>query len=454
MANIEHLGFSGLDALRSDIQGDLESARIAIERAKAQSTIGSDSRSRSGSASGQGTAPQGTGPLLPRDRPAASSGSASTGQGNASRDYSSWWVVGIAFSLIGLMVAAEHGAFDSSAPSPARTTADSGSRTSSTQQPSLPTESRPAAGGPQRILGPSEIRYCLAEDIRIEAMRPLARSPDEIDTFNGFISDFNARCGEYRYRGSLDALRRQVNEHRLTFVDQGRVRMGAPSQDPMRLRETGGASPHTEAWIIVERVNVRSAPNTSSRVVAQLDALAPVTLTGSLGNWHSAQFNLQGVLQTGYIHSSLVQVGSETQARISYCSDDQPSPRHNQILRRSGTGNHSLEVTAGSLDTVVKLRGERRQTILTLYVAAGQTASVDGIPDGEFEVFFASGRNFSSRCGEFLEAMTVTRDPGTQALRTTRQGNYLYSSTLSYVLAPTPAGQFRPKAATVDDFRD
>jgi len=43
------------------------------------------------------------------------------------------------------------------------------------------------------------VRYCLHEDVRLDAMRPLAVSNDQVARFNGAIEDYNARCGRFRY---------------------------------------------------------------------------------------------------------------------------------------------------------------------------------------------------------------------------------------------------------------
>jgi hypothetical protein len=67
-------------------------------------------------------------------------------------------------------------------------------------------EVRPAAGT-DRVLSEGGLRYCLSEDIRIEAARPIATSQRDIDLFNSMVRDYNARCTSYRYS---EQVRRRV----------------------------------------------------------------------------------------------------------------------------------------------------------------------------------------------------------------------------------------------------
>ncbi len=65
------------------------------------------------------------------------------------------------------------------------------------------TEIRPAVGS-NLTLKQDEVRYCLSEKIRLEAMKAVVdtRSSIHIRNFNDRVSDYNLRCGKYRYRQS------------------------------------------------------------------------------------------------------------------------------------------------------------------------------------------------------------------------------------------------------------
>ncbi|WP_420462493.1 hypothetical protein [Candidatus Palauibacter sp.] len=82
--------------------------------------------------------------------------------------------------------------------------------------------SRPAAGG-NNVLSVTEIRWCLREDIRIEALRGRAVSDPQIDRFNRIVSDYNRRCGSFRYRpGVLGRAQREIETVRTEIVSAAR----------------------------------------------------------------------------------------------------------------------------------------------------------------------------------------------------------------------------------------
>jgi hypothetical protein len=74
-------------------------------------------------------------------------------------------------------------------------------------------ESQPMPGT-DNVLEESEIRYCLSQKIRIQGWEPNVNtsSQSSVDAFNWAISDFNSRCGSYRYRTQvMDRVRSEVN---------------------------------------------------------------------------------------------------------------------------------------------------------------------------------------------------------------------------------------------------
>lgn len=61
---------------------------------------------------------------------------------------------------------------------------------------------KPPNAGANQILSQGEIKYCLAERVRLEAMNGVlddTRSA-HITNFNVRVDDFNSRCANYRYR--------------------------------------------------------------------------------------------------------------------------------------------------------------------------------------------------------------------------------------------------------------
>lgn len=73
--------------------------------------------------------------------------------------------------------------------------------------------------GTDILLSVAQIRWCLREDIHIDVLRPMATSNAQIVQFNAIVSDYNGRCGSFRYRdGALERARREVNAQRARII--------------------------------------------------------------------------------------------------------------------------------------------------------------------------------------------------------------------------------------------
>lgn len=93
----------------------------------------------------------------------------------------------------------------------------------------------PIGGG--HILTRAQIRYCLAEDIRLEAARdtyilredsalkgliPLEELERNLDKFNAKVDDYNSRCGNYSfYEDDRDKALAATNSLRSKYVAEG-----------------------------------------------------------------------------------------------------------------------------------------------------------------------------------------------------------------------------------------
>ena len=82
--------------------------------------------------------------------------------------------------------------------------------------------------GDDNPLSIAQIRWCLREDIRIEALRPMATTNPQIDQFNLVVDNYNHRCGSYRYHE--DTLTRAQQE--LETMRPQIVAEYSPSQTP------------------------------------------------------------------------------------------------------------------------------------------------------------------------------------------------------------------------------
>jgi len=89
------------------------------------------------------------------------------------------------------------------------------------------TETLPNYGTGQ-TLSSSEIYYCLAEAVRIDANRTTMNTYDDfsVNRFNRSIDDYNGRCSSYRYKQSaMGSATKALNENRYSIEAQGRSRM-------------------------------------------------------------------------------------------------------------------------------------------------------------------------------------------------------------------------------------
>ncbi len=99
------------------------------------------------------------------------------------------------------------------------------------QAPSRPQETMPPAGQNQ-VLSTAQIRYCLAEDIRMDGAKSAINNyiESDVDRFNAMVADYNSRCGNFRYRsGTLESARRDIEPYRRQFQSEGRSRFARPS---------------------------------------------------------------------------------------------------------------------------------------------------------------------------------------------------------------------------------
>jgi hypothetical protein len=89
------------------------------------------------------------------------------------------------------------------------------------------TETRPPEHAGDRTLSRAELRWCMFNDIRIEAARPDMRGAKQgqLRTFNAAIAEWNAGCRRYRYsRSDRDAVQRQLTERRAALEAEGKAR--------------------------------------------------------------------------------------------------------------------------------------------------------------------------------------------------------------------------------------
>ncbi len=213
----DKMGFSGLSSLVSDVDEAVADQAGPIDQAgKAADRKGKRNPTR------RATAPTPDRASQPKsDQKVVSSGASRTSTRNSSGAKWFWaLVVGIVV-LIGLLNVEQDDEGKSAAvPSysqPASSPKDAASATSRAQLSDLDF-SRPPLGD-SNVLSVGQIRWCLREDIRIEVLRPLPMSNSQIDQFNAVVTDYNGRCGSYRYRqGTLTRAQREVERVKARIV--------------------------------------------------------------------------------------------------------------------------------------------------------------------------------------------------------------------------------------------
>lgn len=99
-------------------------------------------------------------------------------------------------------------------------TASRAAEASSTLQ-SLPLIYTKPSVGTKNVLSVPEIRWCVREGIRIDAMRDLIVTSEGIAEFNRIVGDYNGRCGDFRYyEGYLSQAERDVEPYRNQIISE------------------------------------------------------------------------------------------------------------------------------------------------------------------------------------------------------------------------------------------
>ena len=264
-------GFAGLTSLLSDVEAS-GNTRQTPEPAPAApsptaptappSAAKSQSPTQVSSSPGQGR--EGT-----YQSPPQTGGGGSAGK----------WIIGLGVAgllIWGLTQMADKGPTTSGAgysPPATTTSPTTSSQPSYTPSPPSPAprlvEEMPGAGS-GNVLGASQIRYCLAEDIRLTAAKQVVSeyNSNDVDRFNAMVADYNSRCSNFRYRrGALESARSEVavGLHRSA---RRRVPLRRPS--PLQFRRVQRSEPQRR---LMRRFNFHVQKKSRSRL------LAPATST-------------------------------------------------------------------------------------------------------------------------------------------------------------------------------
>lgn len=172
------------------------------------------------------------------------------------------WVLGIA-AVIGVLWLIGQSNKNTTSPAPAYTppaqsTAPSYSPPVQPQVPSRPQESKPPVGQ-DLVFSTAQIRYCLAEDIRMDGAKSAVDNyiDSDVDRFNAMVADYNSRCGSFRYRsGALESARRDIEPYRGQLQSEGRSRFArSPSTGSLSVPAPARPAPDATVQAIQRKLN-------------------------------------------------------------------------------------------------------------------------------------------------------------------------------------------------------
>ena len=198
----ESKGFAGLSSLVSDV----DTSPIPTSKKKPPNTSGVSSSPPPLASHAAQPQPRPQQPYQEHSQPSSESSSGK-------------WVQGIA-ALIGVIWLI--GQFNKPTTSPA----PSQSPPARPHESTRPAESRPPVGQ-NTVLSTAQIRYCLAENIRMDGAEATVNNyiNADVDRFNAMVTDYNSRCGSFRYwRGEMESARGDIEPYRNQLYAEGRQR--------------------------------------------------------------------------------------------------------------------------------------------------------------------------------------------------------------------------------------
>lgn len=116
----------------------------------------------------------------------------------------------------------------------------------------------------------------------------------------------------------------------------------------------------------------------------------------------------------GFIDADRLAPGDRMTAHRAYCAYNAGAPPGNgEVLSRRGDGSGRVTIeNRGSEPAVVKLRDAAGRAVVSVYVAAGASTVVTGLPDQAYRPDFALGELWSRECDGFTAGMRAQRFAG------------------------------------------
>ena len=261
-----------------------------------------------------------------------------------------------------------------------------------------------------RLTGP-ELRWCMFESLRLDGQRDALdpRRVWEIEGYSSQSATYNESCSDRKYDGrDRTAVEQEITaDRRQALQEQGasRVQQARAEREARRVHVEG------------EVATVRAAPGETAEELGRVLQWGDLIETGRVeGLWHEVEWPppAPGEAPTfGWILGDLVESGPGVEARFNYCEDHAGgSAQHNDVVRQDidldGRGWIVVD-NAAMDDAYIKLIGESDDVALSVFVAAGQTALVENIPTGSYEIAFATGSHFSRGCDSFSRRLSARK---------------------------------------------
>lgn len=165
--------------------------------------------------------------------------------------------------------------------------------------------------------------------------------------------------------------------------------------------------------VAIADLKLRQAAIEGAPVLALLDRFTTVQVVATDGDEWSRVKTPAGV--EGWVSTRALYAGSGSLFKQEWCAANRGSPpQPGEVLVRRATGEHRLLIhNDGRKDAVVKLKTSSGNTVVAFFVPATYHIGVNGIPDGNYRIEFATGSAYSRSCGIFSTDMQAGLMPFT-----------------------------------------
>lgn len=244
---------------------------------------------------------------------------------------------------------------------------------------------------------------CMREEHRIEGYQEVINNAIqwEVSRFNEYVDRFNKTCNSITFLSGEDIkAEAQINREGIENLRaQGRKRINDARLN--RLNNT--------YYIKSNHAEIKSNPVQRSATQSYLKQWDNVQITGRKkdGFWEIEWNNpeLTTFANYGWILGGFLEKGNGRKARELHCDKIAGVlPRNGEIIRMNQyqNGEHKLIVNNGtSMDAYVKIISTNNSVAKSFLVNTKQTAVVNNIENGNFQIWSIFGKKYSRGCDSF-----------------------------------------------------